>query len=344
MKYNKKLEDALVLKMGGTVRGASEEALIFSRGKVSDIVRDALNLITFNPDAISERAMKTADFPELLLGAGRRIMEQEFEATAITYAGFVTEVDVNDFRENIDITRGSGGRLDKYHETGELKEKHLGESAEKWYLESYGNKFVLTRKMIINDDLGAFSDMARELGQMAALTANGIVFDMLTAKGDYASYKMSDGKAIFDPSHDNATSKPLDSTSLALARSAMRMHKGIDGKTLLNITPSFLIVGPDLEQTAYELIHSSAKVEDNKSSGVANYHEGSLKIIVDAEIIGDSWYLSANRKGIKVGYLAGTHRKPVIGVNISTQTKTEFEGIFDFGIVCQNYKGLFKGK
>ena len=339
------IEDAFVVRLGGQVKEVRAGSAKFASATLSDIARTMFDIQSFDKEIIAERAMKTADFPNLLLGAGNRVLMAEFETAAASYRSFVTEVDVPDFRINNDITRGMGGRLDKYLETGELKEKHLGEEAEKWALESYGNKFVLTRKMIINDDLGAFTDMLALFGEMAALTANGIVFDVLTAKGDYANFKMSDGKAIFDATaHKNKGTSALDATSLAAGRASMRKHKGIDGKTALNIAPSFLIVGPDLEQTAYELIHSMAKVEDNKSSGVANFHHNAMTVIVDAEIAGDSWFLSSRRRAIKVGYLAGTGRRPVLKMNDSTLTQTTFEGIFDVGIVASDYRGLYQGK
>ena len=178
---------------------------------------------------------------------------------------------------------------------------------------------------------------------MAAQTANGIVYDLLMKRDDYASYAMSDSVAIFHADHSNLGSSALSATTLAAGRAAMRKHKSIDGKTPLNIAPAYLIVGPDLEQTAYELVNSISSTADNKSSGVANYHQGSVEVIVDAEITGSQWFLSASRRAIKVGYLAGTSRRPVLKMNDSTLTKTEFEGVFDFGVVASDYRGLYAG-
>jgi len=338
------IEDSMVLRLGGNLENVRAGAMKFSNATLSDMARAMFNIDSFDKEVIAERAMKTADFPNLLLSAGNRVLNAEFESAFASYRTFATAIDVPDFRENSDITRGMGGRLDKYYETGELKEKHLGEASEKWSLESYGNKFVLTRKMIINDDLGAFTDMLSLFGEMAALTANGLVFDMIQGRGEFANYKMSDGKPIFDNAHKNKGNSALDATSLAGGRSAMRKHKGLDGETALNIAPKYLIVGPDLEQTAYELINSTGKVENEKSSGVVNFHQGAMEVIVDAEIPGDSWFLSADRRGIKVGYLAGTGRRPVLKLNETTLTQTTFEGIFDFGVVPVDYRGLYQGK
>ena len=338
------IEDSLVVRLGGHVKDAHKDMDNYRGASLIDLAKALTGETGYNNEAIAERAMVTADFPNLLLGAGNRVLMAEFEIAAATYKTFVTEVDVPDFRENTDITRGGGGRLDKLLESGELKEKQLGEAVEKWSLESYGNKFVMTRKMIINDDLGAFTDMLALFGEMAALTANGLVYDLILKRNDFSAYTMNDGVAIFHADHSNLGTSALAADTLAAGRAAMRKHKGIDGKTALNIAPSFLIVGADLEQTAYELVNSIAKVENDKSSGVANYHQNSVTVIVDAEITSDSWFLSASRRGVKVGYLSGTGRRPVLKMNDSTLTKTEFEGVFDIGVVASDYKGLYQGK
>ena len=337
------IEDSLVLRLGGAVVDAHKDIDKFRGASLIDIARAVTGETGYNNEKIAERAMVSADFPNLLLGAGNRILMSEFDAAAASYKSFVVEVDVPDFRTNTDITRGGGGRLDKVLESGELKEKNLGEGAETWALESFGNQFVLTRKMIINDDLGAFTDMLGLFGEMAALTANGRVYDMIMKRNDFAAYAMADTVAIFHADHSNLGSAALSATTLAAGRAAMRKHKGLDGKTALNVAPSYLIVGPDLEQTAYELVNSIAKVEDNKSSGVANYHNGALIVIVDAEITGAQWFLSASRRAIKVGYLSGTGRRPTLKMNDSTLTKTVFEGVFDIGVVASDYRGLYAG-
>ena len=338
------IEDSLVVRLGGQVAEPTRGMEQYASATLIDIARSITGMNSFNKEEIAERAMVTADFPNLLLGAGNRVLMDEFAAAGATYGQFVTAVDVPDFRTNTDATRGGGGRLDKVLESGELKEKQLGEGAETWALESYGNKFVLTRKMIINDDLGAFTDMLGTFGEMAALTANGIVYDLLMKRNDFASYAMADGVAIFhSASHANLGSSALSASTLAAGRAAMRKHKGIDGETALNIAPAYLIVGPDLEQTAYELVNSIAKVEDNKSSGVVNFNKGAVMVIVDAEITGSQWFLSASRRAIKVGYLSGTGRRPVLKMNDSTLTKTIFEGIFDIGVVASDYRGLYAG-
>ena len=299
---------------------------------------------SFNPVEIAERSMVTGDFPILLMSAGNRVLESEFEAQVATAQAFVKQVDVSDFRVNTDAVTGQGGRLDKTLENGDLKELTKAEHAESWKLESFGNKFVLTREMIINDDLNAFTDMLSLFAGMAVTTFNGLVYDLLTVKGDYSAYKMADGTAVYSTTvHKNKASSALDSASLSAGRLAMRNHKGIDGVTPLNIVPKYLVVAPALEQTARELMGASNKIGAT-NTGEINVHQNSLELIVDAELSSATeWYLLAERRTIKVGYLAGTGRKPVLKMNDSSLIRTTFEGVFDMGMVVEDYRGMYQG-
>ena len=55
---------------------------------------------------------------------------------------------------------------------------------------------------------------------------------------------MADGAALFHASRKNlaGTGAALDVAGLAKARTAMAQQRGLDGKTLLNVRPSYLVV------------------------------------------------------------------------------------------------------
>lgn len=57
----------------------------------------------------------------------------------------------------------------------------------------------------------------------------------------------------------------------------------------------------------------------------------------------DAWYLAAARKTIKVGYLQGSNRRPIIEeVARSPINGIEYEMVFDFGLVAEDFRGLYK--
>ena len=338
------ITDAVALKAGVNVEKPHADANMFRGASMIDIAKKVCDIRGYDKNEIASRAMVTADFPMLLVNAGNRVLEQGYALQTASFEKWVRQVDVPDFRKQTDITLGTAGRLSKLKENGEMKEKQLTEAGEEWKIESFANEFVLTRQMIVNDDLGAFNNLLSEFGQMARRTANGIVYDLLQGKGDYANYKMKDGLKIFASGHKNLESSGsvIDEASLTAARTAMMRQTSQGGKDALNIVPEFLIVAPEQEITARKLIASASTLDVNKNEGVINPFANSLKIVVDSELEGGAWYLAGGMRTIKAGYLAGTGRKPIVQLDSTSLTKTVFQGVFDFGVVAEDYRSLYK--
>jgi len=338
--------DGLALRVGAIIDNPHKDAAQYRNAPLTAIGNALLseNNRSFNPSEIAERSLVSGDFPLLLQSVGARVLSAEFEAQSRTYASWINQVEVPDFRVNTDLTASvGGGRLSKIGENGDLKELKGSEKAEQWKIEPFGNKFVLTREMIINDDLGNFTNLISVFGTMAQTTANGLVYDLLQGKGAYANYKMADGSGVFVASRNNSATDDLSPDAISAGRLAMSKQVGLDGKTPLNITPKYLIVSPALEVQAREILGATNKIGAT-NTGEINVHQGAYELIVDAEIKSDSaWFLASDRRTIKMGFLAGTGRKPTVKLNETSISKTVFEGIFDLGVVVEDFKGLYRG-
>ena len=343
--------DGLALRAGATLKDAHADAENYRYASLISIGNELLpeDKRSLNPNEIAERSLVTGDFPLLLQSAGDRVLTAEFQAQVGTYKSWIKETDVPDFRVMTDLTASvGGGRLDKTLENGDLKELSGNEAAETWNIASFGNKFVLTREMLINDDLGIFTNMLANFARMASVTANGISYDILQGKGDYANYKMADGSGVFVSARNNAATDALSSAAISAGRLAMSKHKSIDGVTPLNIVPKYLIVSPALEVQAREILGATNKIYDGAdaehNTGEINVNQGAYELIVDAEITSDTaWYMMADYRTIKIGYLAGTNRSPVVKMNDSTLIRTTYEGVYDLGVVVEDFKGLYRG-
>jgi len=339
--------DGLALRAGANIAKPSEGADKYRFMQLTEIATDLLaddSLRHASKHEIAERSLVTGDFPLLLQSVGARVLVSEFEAQVGTYKAWMKEVEVPDFRTMTELTTSTGGgRLDKTLENGDLAELGGTEQAESWKIESFGNKFVITREMLINDDLGNFTNLIANFGTMAQTTANGIAYDILQTVGDYSSYKLADGIALYATARKNIATSALSSTSLSAGRLAMSKHLSVDGKTKLNIKPKYLIISPALEVTAREILGATQKLGADNIA-VPNVNQNLYELIVDPEINSDTaWYLLADRRTFKMGFLAGTNRSPVVKVNDSTLARTTFEGIFDMGVMAEDYKGLYRG-
>lgn len=338
--------DGLAMRVGAKIENPSEGAEQFRFAPLTAIGNLLLpeSERSFDPSEIAERSMVTGDFPLLLQSVGARVLTAEFEAQTGTFKAWMKEVDVPDFRVMSDLTSSiGGGRLDKTLENGDLKELKGNEKGESWKIETFGNKFIMTRQMIINDDLGNFTNLIQAFARMAMTTANGISYDLLQNKGDYANYKMADGSGIWIAGRNNTSTAALSSEALSAGKLAMSKHLSIDTKTPLNIVPKYLIVPPALEVTAKEILGALSKLgADNVN--VPNVNQDSYVLVVDPEITSDTaWYLVADYRTLKMGYLSGTNRSPVTKMNESTIARTIYEGVFDLGVMVEDYRGLFRG-
>ncbi|MCT7510027.1 Mu-like prophage major head subunit gpT family protein [Aliarcobacter cryaerophilus] len=332
------IEDSILSRCGVSVDLKDNN---FRGATLSEMARYLLGVDSMDRAELAQRAMSNDQFSLLLGNIANRVLTTNFEEQEGTYHLWTTNVDLPNFKLQTDVgIRNPNGRLSKLKEKGELENLELDESGQAWKLESFGNKFTFTRQMLINDDLGAFSNIVAEFARMAKRTANGIVYDLLQSKGDFVNYKMNDNKALFHSEHKNMDNGiALDSDSLSATRT--RMRRQLDGKTALNINPKYLLVSPENETIAKQLLTSESN-PTSSNPGVANIHKNSFDLIIEAELEAKPWYLAAARRTIKTGTLAGTGGQPIVQERLRSGGGIEYECLFDFGVVVEDFRGLYK--
>jgi predicted RecA/RadA family phage recombinase len=106
-------------------------------------------------------------------------------------------------------------------------------------------------------------DPAQMLAEIGVTNAELDVLGIVTANPI-----MGDGVALFHANHKNlaATGSALDMASLGKARAAMARQTRLEGKTVLNIRPAFLVVPSSLELTAELEILTEGVIEIAKTS------------------------------------------------------------------------------
>ena len=336
------VSDGLVMRFGGNVENPHADAHKFTGASMLEIARAITSYDGFDKEELIQRAMSTSDFPVLLSNVANKMLDNAFGEAEATFDVWTQAVDVTDFKQGVAAHMQTGGKLQKIAENGELKNIEFGENGETFKLESYGAQFRVTRQMLINDDLGAFQKFFEEFGAMARRSANSIVYDLLQGRGEFSSYTMADGKPIFDATaHKNydSTGAAIATASLTAARTKIRRQEEEGVK--LNITPKYLLVSPENETQALQLLNSESDPAAN-NSGVVNVHRNTLDVVVDSELEATPWYLAAPRRTIKVLYLQGTGRKPIVRESDRNLSGVTFECVFDFGVYAEDFRGLYK--
>ncbi|MGH6866087.1 MAG: prohead protease/major capsid protein fusion protein [Methyloceanibacter sp.] len=314
---------------------------------ISDAARECLrrsgeHLMTTAPAVVITRALNTtSDFPLLLGDTVGRVLRASYEAVPSALRRLARQVSAPDFRERASLVLDAGSfKLEKVNEHGEFKSGSFVESGEKYKLATYGKIFGITRQALVNDDLGALTDVPTKLGQQAAAFEAQYLVDLL-ASGNGFGPTFSDGEPLFDAAHGNlapAGAAP-DSTSLTAARLAQRKQTGPGGE-LINVVPRFLVVPAELETAAQTLLTeiTPSTVED------VSIWSSLLDLIVEPRLSNPArWYLVADpaASGLEVAYLTGNE-----GPQTETQSGFRIDGVetkvrLDFVAALVDWRGIY---
>lgn len=280
----------------------------------------------------------TSDFPIITADVANKTLRNGYENAARTFQTWTRQATAPDFKEIRRVQLGEAPSLEKVLESGEFERGTVAEGQEKYRLYTYGKIIGVTRQLIINDDLSAFTRIPELFGRAAADLESDIVYGLLNANGN-----MADGNALFSTAHANLAGSggAIALATLDAARKAMRKQKGLAGR-FINVTPRYLVCGPDSETAAQQFL-SSAYVAAQSSN--INPFAGSLTIVVDPRITTGAWYLAADPAQVdtfEYAYLEGEG-----GVAIETRMGFEVDGMeikvrHDFGAGVIDYRGLYK--
>ncbi len=109
-------------------------------------------------DEIATRALHTtSDFPAILAAVTNKTLRDAYEAAPRTFPPIARRATAADFKDMHRLQLGEAPQLEKVNESGEFKRGSLGEGKESYRVETWGKVIGITRQVIINDDLDAFT-------------------------------------------------------------------------------------------------------------------------------------------------------------------------------------------
>jgi hypothetical protein len=287
--------------------------------------------------ALMERAMaQTSDFPLILANVGNKVMLDTYTMASPSYREWSMQTTFNDFKSHSMVSLGEFPDLSVKTETGDYDEGTIGEKGESITPNEYGRIYHISRRALINDDLGAFNVMAGRAGRRAANKENALVYGVLAANP-----VMSDTLALFHATHNNlAAAATTIANGVAAAKAAMRKQTSVGGMPL-NIQPAILLVGADMEEFAYKLV---SPIVPNLQANVNNF-VGALRVVVDPMITGTTWYLFADPASDPVmawGFVSGG-AGPTFALDRRFESDSlRFRMQLDFGAGVVDYRGGYR--
>lgn len=287
--------------------------------------------------------MGTSDFPALLANVSGKALRSGYENAPATFAGWTGEREVSDFKTQTLAAMSEAPGLLKVPEGGEYKFGKFDDSASTFKLDTYGRIINITRQALVNDDLGAFTQLPMAFGAGARRLEADMVYSTLTSTANLA-----DGLPLFHASRGNLAGAAAPSVaSLGAARAAMRKQKGIQGLGFLDPQPRYLIVPVALETLAEQLLASLVDPSKSNSTPQLEWIRG-LTLVSDPrldEVSATAWYLAAAPEqinGIVRAYLAGEQR-PHLEENAEfIRDAISFKSRLDLGVGVIDFRGLYK--
>ena len=284
----------------------------------------------------------TTDFPFILANVANKTLRAAYEAAPQTFKPFCRQTTNPDFKMIARTQLGDAPNLDKVNEGGEFKRGSVGEAREQYALATYGKVVAITRQVIINDDLSAFTRLPEMFGRAAADLESDTVWSILTANA-----AMGDGNALFHASHGNlaGSGTAITVTSLGDARKAMRQQKGLNGR-FINVLAKYLIVPTALETVAQQYM-AQTNIVVTKASDF-NPFANTLQVIAEPRLDAASainWFTAADPgqiDTIEYAYLEGQE-----GVYLENRVGFDIDGVelkarLDFAAKAIDWRGFYK--
>lgn len=335
----RRIEARFVRDNGGQMSAAARP---YANESLLDWAKDSLrrsgvSIVGLSVDDIFTRAAThgTSDFPELTTGVGRRTLLSAYQAAAAPIKQVARQTTNADFRSKSALRISGAGLLEEIGEHGEIKSTTRSESKESYALRTFARMFGISRKALIDDDLGAFNDSARVFGNAAAQTEAAELVALLESNPN-----LEDTIAVFDAARGNidAGNTPISVAALHQARLHMRKLTDEDD-TLISVGVKNLLVSAELETAAQKFV---ASITPAQTETVQPFNVG---VLVEPRLAANTWYAfgdPALAPVLEYAHLAGANGPIIESRPAWTTLGLEVRAYLDFGCGFVGWKGAYK--
>jgi hypothetical protein len=303
-----------------------------------------------------QAAFSSATLPGVLSNIANKMLLEGYNYVEDAWRRIAKVASVNDFKEHSRYRMTGSFKFEQVGPDGELKHGKLDEQKFGQRADTHGIMFALTRQMIINDDMGAFTDIPRQIGMGAAEAIADAVWGLWLRNPT-----QSDGNAFFHADHGNYLEGADTALSVdGLTNAEVKFSEQIkpNGKPLG--MPANILLVPTALKVAAEMLMKSIQLNEttttNKPKPTTNPHVGKFDVVssvylANASFTGASskaWYLLADPNrlpSIEVAFLNGVDRPTVEKTDADFNSLgILFRGFIDFGVREQDHRGALKLK
>lgn len=236
-------------------------------------------------------ALVVGDFPLYFNRVLSRAVYNRYEFQRGTWRDYTLREDLPDYTTAERFRFDEPERPERRSEKEEAYATYFTETRVQIGLDDYAKQMDFSRRIFINDDLGAFNNIAMKLGDSAAMFEDFFV----SALYDNALSQA----AMIALGANYAITGRLTTANLAIAWNAFTQRQDGRGNPLA-IRPVFLVIPPILELTAEAILESTHIAELATNS--KNVLQGRVQIKIDPYIAfavpNVPWYLFAEPSSV----------------------------------------------
>lgn len=298
----------------------------------------------------------TEDFTGILANVTNKQLLKGWDNSGATYQQWCRIGSLSDFRRANRTALSGMNLLDVVPENGEYKYGKPSDRTEYITAAKYGKLFSISREALLNDDLGAFTQVPMKQGVAAALTINKAVYDSLgTASGTGPTLNQT-SRALFNTTDANydASSGGITVANVDTGRTKMAKQADPTNGLPLNIKPKYLLVPTDLESTARVFV-ASEKDPVGASGAIGgatipNPFYNQLTVIGEAYLANltngtTAWYLLADQNmhdTYEVGFVNGQQTPYLESKNGWDVDGVEYKVRIEAGIAALDFRGMYR--
>lgn len=279
-----------------------------------------------NMRAVITAAFASHQIADLLSAVTNKFLLNGFNSVESVWQQISAIRSVNDFKAINQFRLNGDFKFKKVGNAGELKTAIATDYKRSLSADTWGIVSQLTRTDMYNDDLAALSLLPQRMGRGSALALNETIWTEFAASNDTYYQKVTAGAG-------NA----LALAGLKTAATAFRKLTDPDGNPL-GIAPRILLVPPELELTAAELMTSALLISGNTTAAPnANVLQGRYRVVVSNYLTSaTTWWLmadGADLPAMDVVFLNGQQAPTIENVMAdSDKLGVTIRGYMDFGV------------
>lgn len=256
-----------------------------------------------------------ADFPVLMENVLSKVLLGGYATQANTWDRICKTDTVPDFRTSNRYRSASLPGLDVIAEHGEYKSGAIPDGAKYGIItKRMGKMFSLSREAIVNDDMGALTDIAMKLGQTAQRSIENAVYALINANAGLGPTQ-GDGQPFFHANrlNVNGTGSALTVDGVEADASVLANQKDPNAQDFIDLQPAILLVPRALRGTGLVINNAEFEPTANKLQ-IPNKVRGLFREVIGTpRLTGTRRYIIADPLDwIVVAFLEGYGNGPVL--------------------------------